>query len=72
MSQEFKLHTLNDEGGAKVAELTGYFAELLARIEKVVPTGRERSLVTTKLQEAHQFMIKGITNQKAYRVEEVV
>lgn len=70
MSNEFKVHRLNAQGLAKADELAKYFTELLARVELMVPSGRERAIVTTKLQEACHFAKMGLAMQKAYQVEE--
>lgn len=70
MSDEFKVHRLNDQGLAKADELAKHFAELLARVEALVPPGRERAIVTTKLQEASYFAKMGLAMQKGYQVDE--
>ena len=36
------------------------FSELLNRVEALVPAGRERSLVVTKLQEAFDWAFRGM------------
>lgn len=68
MRNEFQPHLLNDDGRMKVVEIGDAFSDCLARVEAVLPIGRERSLVVTKLQEASFFANKGIAidpaNQK--------
>jgi hypothetical protein len=68
MRQEFQVHLLNDTGLAKATELGSIFTRALDEIEKLVPVGRERALVVTKLQEASYFAKRGIAvdlaNQK--------
>ncbi len=57
---EFSVHLLNDAGLTKASALATIFAEALSRIEEVVPVGRERALVITKLQEACFFAKRGM------------
>lgn len=47
---EFQVHMLNEAGIAKAGELGEVFSETLTKIEALVPVGRERALVVTKLQ----------------------
>lgn len=65
---EFQVHLLNDAGIAKANALAEVFSATLDTIEKLVPAGRERSLVITKLQEASYWAKRGIAidpaNQK--------
>jgi hypothetical protein len=66
--QEFAVHILNDIGIAKATALGKIFSDALDAIEAIVPAGRERALVVTKLQEASFFAKRGIAvdpaNQK--------
>lgn len=68
MKNEFQVHMLNDTGIAKATELGEAFSALLERVEALVPAGRERALVVTKLQEASFFAKRGVAvlpeNQK--------
>lgn len=57
---EFKVHRLNENGLAKADQIGSRFAELLGDLEALIPPGRERSLVVTKLQEAAFFAKRGI------------
>lgn len=69
MRQEFSVHLLNDAGLAKATDLGKIFSDALDAIEAIVPPGRERALVVTKMQEASFFAKRGIAvveaNQKA-------
>lgn len=69
MKSEFQVHMLNESGIAKATELGEAFSALLEKVETLVPAGRERALVVTKLQEASFFAKRGIAvlaeNQKA-------
>lgn len=60
MKNEFQVHMLNDDGIAKATELGEAFSTLLEKVEALVPAGRERALVVTKLQEASFFAKRGI------------
>lgn len=65
---EFQVHILNDAGIAKATALGEIFSDALEQIESLIPPGRERALVVTKLQEASFFAKRGIAvvpdNQK--------
>jgi hypothetical protein len=60
MRDEFKVHVLNDEGFAKAQVLGHLFSEMLDTIERMIPAGRERALVVTKMQEASFFAKRAI------------
>ncbi len=60
MRQEFMVHMLNDQGVAAARALGEAFSQLLEAVEAVVPAGRERSLVVTKLQEASFFAKRAV------------
>ena len=49
---EFEIYNLNDNWRLKAGEITNGFSQLLDLIDSIVPAGRERALVVTKLQEA--------------------
>jgi hypothetical protein len=57
---EFQLPKLNDRGNALAATANALLSDTLVAIEEMIPAGRERSLVVTKLQEAHAFLLRGI------------
>lgn len=68
MRQEFAVHMLNDAGISKATALGEILSDALDKIEAILPPGRERALVVTKLQEAGFFAKRGIAvdvaNQK--------
>lgn len=71
---EFQVHILNEQGLSKARELGEAFTEALDKIEALVPPGRERALVITKLQEASFFAKRGIavvTENQAPSNEEI-
>jgi hypothetical protein len=57
---EFAVHLLNDDGIQKAETLAAIFSSTLDAIERIVPAGRERALVITKMQEAAFFAKRGI------------
>lgn len=65
---EFKVHILNDDGIQKAKDIAKLFNEFLTNLEKLCPTGREFSIVKTKLEEASFFAKKSMAkfelNQK--------
>lgn len=70
MANEFKVHRLNETGLAKADQLAQYFTNLLSQVELMIPAGRERAIVVTKLQEACHFSKLGLAMQKAYQADE--
>lgn len=69
--QEFQVHLLNDQGIGRAQMLGAVFSEALDRIEAIIPPGRDRAIVVTKLQEASFFAKRAIAadpvNQEAPR-----
>jgi ribonucleotide monophosphatase NagD (HAD superfamily) len=67
MRDEFSVHLLNAKGIDAATRLGEIFSTALDKIEELVPIGRDRALVVTKLQEASFFAKRGIaidpTNQ---------
>lgn len=63
---EFHVARLSPEGHAKVAELGEAFTDALTQIERLLPMGRERALVVTKLQEAHHWARRAIETCPVY------
>lgn len=70
MANEFKVTKFNEEGHAKVKYFAGEFETFLAKIEAVLPAGRKRSIIATKLEEMYGFLKSGLADQKAYTEEE--
>lgn len=69
MANEFQVHILNDAGIQKAKMLGAAFDLIVANLDVIgIGTGRERSLVITKLQEASFFAKRGMamdpSNQK--------
>jgi hypothetical protein len=62
MRQEFEVHVLNEAGLDKAKAIADIFSVALNAIEMLVPPGRERAVVTTKLQEAAFFAKRGMAN----------
>ena len=60
MRDEFKVHLLNEQGLKLASDLGDVFSKALTEIEALLPAGRERALVITKLQEASFFAKRGI------------
>jgi hypothetical protein len=69
MRPEFQVHMLNEVGIAKAITLGEVFSKALDAIEQLVPTGRDRALVITKLQEASFFAKRGIAVDPANQKE---
>lgn len=67
MPDEFKVHRLNEEGLKKADELASEFASLLDTVEHMIPAGRERAIVVTKLQEACFFAKRGLALRPEYQ-----
>lgn len=57
---EFTTPALNAYGQAQVEELERVFKFALNDVCAIIPAGRERALVTTKLQEAFYFAKQGV------------
>ncbi len=70
MPNEFKVHKLNEDGLLKATYLADEFTTLLAKIEKLVPSGYERKKVVEHLQEACFYAKRGMALQKGYQEEE--
>lgn len=67
MSNEFQVYELNDQGKHKVEQVSRMYTELLAVQEGIIPNGRQRSRIITKLQEAHEVFLRAVGELKAYR-----
>lgn len=57
---EFQVHMLNEEGVKQASAIAEVFSATLDTLDKLIPAGRERSLVVTKLQEAAFWAKRGI------------
>jgi hypothetical protein len=63
MNKEFQVHMLNDEGKLKAQRIAEAFDQLLDTLqERLCPTGREMSIVRTKLEEACFFAKKSMAS----------
>jgi hypothetical protein len=64
----FQVHMLTEGGKARANALAQSFDILLAEVRKMVPEGRELSLVKTKLEEACFFAKKGMAQDEMNHV----
>lgn len=62
---EFDTHTLNDRGVERVKIVAQIFSDALESLELVVPAGRDRALMITKLQEAKMVAVRGTASDPA-------
>lgn len=60
VNEIFSVHMLNDDGKKKAVAMAEDFSELLARVEAVVPPGRELAIVKTHLQDACFYAKRGM------------
>ncbi len=67
MRDEFKVHVLNDLGMEQARKLAEKFSAFLEDIETIVPAGRDRAIVITKLQECSFFAKRGVACLKEYQ-----
>ena len=63
MNKEFQVHMLNKIGQTKAASIAFAFDACLARLTELCPSGRELSIVRTKLEEACFFAKKSMASQ---------
>jgi hypothetical protein len=63
MDPLFEVHMLNEVGKGKARNIAEDFDELLSNLIEVCGTGREMSIVKTKLEEACFFAKKAMANQ---------
>lgn len=67
---EFKVHRLNEEGLAKAEGLAKSFSDFLTHLEAQLGTsGREMSIVRTKLQEASFYAKRALAENPAHQEE---
>lgn len=62
MRQEFQTHLLNERGLTAVGDVGQVFSDMLYKIEALIPPGRERAIVVTKLQEACFFAKRAVAD----------
>lgn len=60
MHPAFEVHMLTEKGKREAQEIAKAFDELAAKLDKLMPTGRELAIVYTKLEEASFFAKKGM------------
>ena len=65
MAQEFTVHRLNALGLSVAEEIAKIFQSALDDLDLLVPQGRERALVVTKLQEACFFAKRAACSSSA-------
>lgn len=68
---EFEYHALNERGIAACEKIRGDFTELLTQLEATIPPGRERALVTTKLQEACTWAVRAVAVQPSHQAADL-
>ncbi len=66
--EAFTVHRLNPEGLAKAEQMAEAFTVLMATLDGMIPSCRERSLVVTKLQEAAFFAKRSMALDPANQV----
>lgn len=67
---EFKAFHLSDHGIEKSVAIGEIFSNALDALEKLVPPGRERALLVTKLQEAASWAKRGMAMDLVNQVVE--
>lgn len=70
MHQAFEVHMLNEFGKQHAQELAKRFSDLLEYCQAVGQTGREFSLVATKLEEACFYAKKSMAMKKENQLNE--
>lgn len=60
MHQAFQVHMLNEVGKTRAQEIAQGFDSLLKSLEQLVPEGRAKSILITKLEEAAFFAKKAM------------
>ena len=61
---EFEVHILNEDGIRKAQCIKELFNEMLTRLSAWTGTGREQSIMKTKLEEACFFAKKSMATQE--------
>lgn len=67
IAERFHYHPPSPAGRDAHAELSDRFTELAVRIQQLVPEGRERALVMTKLEEAKMWASAGVARNPETR-----
>ena len=67
MHEAFQVHTLTAEGKAHAVTIAEEFDHLVSRLDTIIPEGRLRSIVITKLEEACFFAKKAMAQNYAER-----
>ena len=62
MRNEFMVHKLNEQGLELARAIAVAFSNMLLDLEAIVPPGRDRAIVVTKLQEACFFAKRAIAD----------
>ena len=65
MFTEFKVHLMNDKGIVKMKEMAEHYNYLMHNIDGLIPDGRYKAIVKTKLEEACFFSKKGIASDES-------
>ena len=68
----FYAKALTKEQSEKIEYIRGEFALLYDSINHCIPEGREKSLYTTKLEEACMWAVKAVSNYEPVDFEEFV
>ena len=63
--EAFASYELTEEGKQKAADIASAFDIFLYQLQRLVPPGREMSLIVTKLEEACAFAKKGMAKRFA-------
>lgn len=72
MNALFAVHKLNEDGMTKAKKIAYAFDNCLTELESVCPSGRELSIVKTKLEEAAFFAKKAMATAPENQIEETV
>jgi hypothetical protein len=64
---QFYIGSLNEKGVQATGEIADSFGKTLELVNKHCPQGRELAIITTKLEEAWLFTVKGVGLQTKYQ-----
>lgn len=65
----FGTHKLNDTGFKEVGEFKAVMAAAMRSIDSFIPTGREKAIFTTKIEEAVFFGTRAIASKPENHTE---